>query len=295
MGIETSILIAIASISVSAFTALQAKKKADAAAAKNLGQEIRPSNSSKPIPVLYGRTGTTGNDVWVQTSHNFPQGTDDPDQILPPGGKAEYQDGGKRNAYLMKQSVVGLGSINKVRAFRVNDVLPTNEEMSQNTWVNWKSNGEYNDHAAKFSNERSSTDTFEKLSYSTSVFQITPKDPQFSGVPEVFHMVEGNKVYDPRDGQTKFTANSALVLLDYITHPDYGPSWSIVDDVDVESFKIAADICDQIVQGPGNVFTNPNDPSDSPDYPYTDGGLTYEDYAQLNGFQPGIGNGGYWG
>ena len=51
------------------------------------------------------------------------------------------------------------------------------------------------------------------------------------------------RVWDPRNDQTAWSDNAALCILDYLTHPDgFKKSRS---DVDVESFKNFADICDE--------------------------------------------------
>ena len=55
----------------------------------------------------------------------------------------------------------------------------------------------------------------------------------------------------PRTSTTAYSNNAALVLLDYITNSDYGPGWDINTDIDLASFRTAADICGEIVQGTG--------------------------------------------
>lgn len=50
-----------------------------------------------------------------------------------------------------------------------------------------------------------------------------------------------SKVFDPRDGQTVWSENASLCILDYLTHPDgYNRS---LDDIDLQSFASFANIC----------------------------------------------------
>ena len=78
----------------------------------------------------------------------------------------------------------------------------------------------------------------------------------FSGIPNLTIVVNGKKVFDPRDtGQTFGTestythsSNAALCLLDYITNDDYGKGLGTSDlESDFASWKTAADDCDTSV------------------------------------------------
>lgn len=69
-----------------------------------------------------------------------------------------------------------------------------------------------------------------------------------SGIPNIKCEVWGRQVFDPRDNQTKWSDNAALVVLDYVrSHPKI----RIPDErIDWESFKTAANVCDEIVTRP---------------------------------------------
>ena len=78
----------------------------------------------------------------------------------------------------------------------------------------------------------------------------------FTGIPNLTVVVNGKKVFDPRDtGQTFGTestythsSNAALCLLDYITNDDYGKGLGTSDlESDFVSWKTAADDCDTSV------------------------------------------------
>jgi len=66
-----------------------------------------------------------------------------------------------------------------------------------------------------------------------------------NGVPKITAVVKGRKVFDPRDGTTGWTENSALCLRDYLTS-NIGLSCD-ADELDDVSFADAANDCDQSV------------------------------------------------
>lgn len=69
-----------------------------------------------------------------------------------------------------------------------------------------------------------------------------------AGIPNVKVEVWGKQVFDPRDNQTKWSDNAALVLLDFIRHH---PKMMVADNrIDWEAFKAAATICDEVVTDP---------------------------------------------
>ena len=72
-------------------------------------------------------------------------------------------------------------------------------------------------------------------------------DPNvFSGLPNVSAMVDGKKLYDPRDGQTRFSSNPALVIRDFLTNTDHGLG-AAADELDEASIIAKANLCDETV------------------------------------------------
>ena len=69
----------------------------------------------------------------------------------------------------------------------------------------------------------------------------------FSGaLPNVTAVVQGRKVYDPRDASTAYSNNAALCIRDYLTNTSFGlgePTARINDT----SFTTAANVCDENV------------------------------------------------
>ncbi|EFM7019292.1 DUF1983 domain-containing protein [Escherichia coli] len=74
-------------------------------------------------------------------------------------------------------------------------------------------------------------------------FKFDPNKFPF-GLPNVTVLKKGKKVYDPRTGKNVYSNNAALIILDYLRVylkcPDSTINW--------ESFKEAANICDEMVQ-----------------------------------------------
>ncbi|QKJ48916.1 DUF1983 domain-containing protein [Proteus vulgaris] len=68
------------------------------------------------------------------------------------------------------------------------------------------------------------------------------------GLPNVKCEIWGKKLFDPRTGKTEWSNNGALVILDY--YRDY---LKVPDsDIDFESFKQSADLCDESVSDAEN-------------------------------------------
>ena len=67
-----------------------------------------------------------------------------------------------------------------------------------------------------------------------------------NGIPNISAIVKGKVIADPRNSTTVWSANPALCLLDYLKS-DLALSMNDTE-IDVESFKAAANICDEHVQ-----------------------------------------------
>jgi hypothetical protein len=70
----------------------------------------------------------------------------------------------------------------------------------------------------------------------------------FSSIPDIKVVLKGKKVYDPRDTTTKYSQNSALVLLDYLRNSRYGKG--LPDDAfesNFASFQTSANEADTLI------------------------------------------------
>ena len=66
------------------------------------------------------------------------------------------------------------------------------------------------------------------------------------GLPNISAVIEGKKVFDPRDSSTAYSNNAALCIRDFLTNTRYGLACS-ADEIDDTSFIAAANTCDENV------------------------------------------------
>lgn len=67
-----------------------------------------------------------------------------------------------------------------------------------------------------------------------------------NGIPNISALVQGKKLFDPRDSTTAYSTNPALVIRDYLTNASYGFAASTAE-IDDTAFQTAANICDESV------------------------------------------------
>ncbi len=65
-----------------------------------------------------------------------------------------------------------------------------------------------------------------------------------NGLPNITCMVKGKKVYDPRDRSTRYSANPALCIRDYLTNTVYGLGDPKINDTQLIA---SANVCDEFV------------------------------------------------
>src|SRR5210317_732049 len=80
-------------------------------------------------------------------------------------------------------------------------------------------------------------------------FRFKWNQDAFSSIPQVKVVLKGKKVYDPRDTTTKWTPNSALVLLDYLRNTRYGKGLpDSAFETNFASFQTSATESDILIQ-----------------------------------------------
>jgi len=72
------------------------------------------------------------------------------------------------------------------------------------------------------------------------------------GLVPIHAIIRGRKLYDPRDGQTRWTANAALATMDYLTSPLCDVPMS---DLPLAQFITAANVCDETLPTGGARYT----------------------------------------
>ncbi|MBD1582509.1 phage tail protein [Pseudoalteromonas sp. S16_S37] len=88
----------------------------------------------------------------------------------------------------------------------------------------------------------------EGLLYSYVRLEMGADDPVFTSRPNITADIEQTRIHDVRTGtKSNVTSNPALQLYDYLTNARYGKGLPS-SDLDVESFKRAANICDLQVE-----------------------------------------------
>lgn len=78
-----------------------------------------------------------------------------------------------------------------------------------------------------------------------TVVRLDLNQPEFqSGLPTIEAVIKGKKLYDPRDGITRWSENPALATYDYLTSDICGVPAS---DLPLSQYITAANVCDEII------------------------------------------------
>ena len=193
---------------------------------------INSQSNVDPIPVIYGRRRVGGTRVFIEVS-------------------------GSSNEYLHLVLVLSEGPVTAIDNVYLDDVLSTDAKFTGLLTVtkHLGTPGEAADvaltadvpkwtSACKLSN---CAYLYVKLKYDRNAF---------SGLPTITADVRGRTLYDPRDGQTRYSNNPALVIRDYLSNAIYGRgiASSAIDDT---SIAAAANACDIRITAPSfsDIFT----------------------------------------
>lgn len=193
---------------------------------------INSQSNVDPIPVIYGRRRVGGTRVFIEVS-------------------------GSSNEYLHLVLVLSEGPVTAIDNVYLDDVLSTDAKFTGLLTVtkHLGTPGEAADaaltadvpkwtSACKLSN---CAYLYVKLKYDCNAF---------SGLPTITADVRGRTLYDPRDGQTRYSNNPALVIRDYLSNAIYGRgiASSAIDDT---SIAAAANACDIRITAPSfsDIFT----------------------------------------
>lgn len=169
---------------------------------------------------------------------------------------------GRKNEYLFVQQVLCLGPINAVHDLAIEERSIKDMSLASGTIDKPKAAFRadiYYDGGtacplatANFSHR--STAEFPDVAYMTYAVRLDRDDPQFRGVPAVQSMIEGRKVRTIDSSNVLsvsriYTANPAYCLLDYLLDDKVGAALD-VSEIDLESFRAAALVCDtQVLAG----------------------------------------------
>jgi len=149
-------------------------------------------------------------------------------------------------------------TVNNPNKTRIDNVVIY--EYSEDNGITWKKYGNYEGYMSYFIDRGDGTgvgDTtikdyiIKKLGFKVPknvvllYIKLIWKEGKWQGIPNITVLLKGkNDIYDPRDGQYKFTNNPALILLDYLTSKRYGFGIDI-NRIDLDSFIEVANYCDE--------------------------------------------------
>jgi hypothetical protein len=193
---------------------------------------INSQSNVDPIPVIYGRRRVGGTRVFIEVS-------------------------GSSNEYLHLVLVLSEGPVTAIDNVYLDDVLSTDAKFTGLLTVtkHLGTPGEAAD-AALTADVPKWTSAC-KLSNCAYLYVKLKYDRNaFSGLPTITADVRGRTLYDPRDGQTRYSNNPALVIRDYLSNAIYGRgiASSAIDDT---SIAAAANACDIRITAPSfsDIFT----------------------------------------
>ena len=95
------------------------------------------------------------------------------------------------------------------------------------------------------------TSVLRGLCYTVITLDLNHSEFQGGLVP-IHAVIRGRKLYDPRDGQTRWSANPALAIMDYLTSPLCDVPMS---DLPLAQFITAANVCDEAAPTIGARYT----------------------------------------
>ena len=208
------------------------------------GVLINKQSNNAQIPIVYGRRQIGITRVFVESS-------------------------GSDNKYLYMAGVLCEGEIEEVEQIFVDDkrvffdgaldhgVTREVSSLDSNFFKNNASNiqiqafnGKDTQSASSILTNATNWSSNHKLSgVAYLAFRFTWDKDAFSNIPQVRVTLKGKKVYDPRDTTTKWTPNSALVLLDYLRNTRYGKGLpDSAFETNFASFQTVATEADTLIQ-----------------------------------------------
>jgi len=208
------------------------------------GVLINKQSNNAQIPVVYGRRKVGITRVFIESS-------------------------GSQNQYLYMAGVVCEGEIEEIEQIFIDDKRVIFDGDLTDGTVREVSDTDANFYKSSTSRVRIQafygTDTQSASSVLTDApnwtsnhklsgvcylaFRFTWDKDAFSGIPQIKVVLRGKKVYDPRDTTTKWTPNSALVLLDYLRNSRYGKGLpDSAFETNFASFQTVATEADTLIQ-----------------------------------------------
>ncbi|WP_262694488.1 phage tail protein [Kordiimonas aquimaris] len=234
--------------------------------------EISKTSAAEGLPIIYGKRRLEAINVFKRVSSNnitATSGTYPGTNFVLAGAGTSDNDIDRPNVWLHRIDVWGQGEINAVRRFWIDGDLHTHKRFNARPY--FRAITKYGaDGQTAFSALSAVPSTWSAdhkgngVAYSWSRFLNSKNKPQFNAEPVLRAEIEGLKLYDPRldnsvaggsgshsfddAGTWAYGNNRALVVLNYLMSP-FGFN-APKAELDLESFIVAADLCDQSMDIP---------------------------------------------
>jgi hypothetical protein len=179
---------------------------------------LNKNSNIAQIPVIYGERKVGGTRVFIETS-------------------------GAENESLFICLVLCEGEVHQIGDIFINDENLSGSKYEPYVTID-KKVGTDTQSASTTLLEAPSWTSNDKLSGIAYLgIKIQFNSDVFSSIPTINAIVQGRKVFDPRDSSTAFSDNPVLCLRDYLTNTRYGKGLdtSLLDDT---TFSAAANACD---------------------------------------------------
>ncbi len=179
---------------------------------------VNKNSNIAQIPVIYGERKVGGTRVFIETS-------------------------GAENESLFICLVLCEGEVHQIGDIFINDENLSGSKYEPYVTID-KKVGTDTQAASTTLLEAPSWTSNDKLSGIAYLgIKIQFNSDVFSSIPTINAIVQGRKVFDPRDSSTAFSDNPVLCLRDYLTNTRYGKGLdsSLLDDT---TFSAAANACD---------------------------------------------------
>ena len=226
MGFWLLATIFAVSAGVSYVATRQAQKQAKKASDAMRGVLLNKESNVEPIPVIYGTRRVGGTRVFIST---------------------QDETGGDPNEYLYIAHVLCEGEINAVSQIKFDDILITDARFSGLVTHNVHLGTDDQTYDSLLTEANAGWTSAHRLrGVAYIAFRIKWDQDVFSNIPDITCVVQGRKVFDPRNSTTAYSSNPALCIRDYLTNARYGKGLTSAQ-IDDTAFSQAATDCDEVV------------------------------------------------
>ena len=226
MGFWLLATIFAVSAGVSYVATRQAQKQAKKASDAMRGVLLNKESNVEPIPVIYGTRRVGGTRVFISTRD---------------------ETGGDPNEYLYIAHVLCEGEINGVSQIKFDDILITDARFSGLVTHNVHLGTDDQTYDSLLTEANAGWTSAHRLrGVAYIAFRIKWDQDVFSNIPDITCVVQGRKVFDPRNSTTAYSNNPALCIRDYLTNARYGKGLTSAQ-IDDTAFSQAATDCDEVV------------------------------------------------